>query len=109
MVILLITGEKYRCDLQSPITPCLLDPYTGQLKKKVTLSHVYNDVTSEPTITRLLLGKLSKFVCLIDAGKCFRQPPPEETVLQNGDNTAKGVLYPAVCEVELCNNCETER
>jgi hypothetical protein len=26
--------------------------YTGQFKKKVTLSHVYNEVTSEPTITR---------------------------------------------------------
>jgi hypothetical protein len=25
---------------------------TGQFKKKVTLSHVYNEVTSEPTITR---------------------------------------------------------
>jgi hypothetical protein len=24
---------------------------TGQFKKKVTLSHVYNEVTSEPTIT----------------------------------------------------------
>jgi hypothetical protein len=26
--------------------------HTGQLKKKVTLSHVYNEVTSEPKITR---------------------------------------------------------
>jgi hypothetical protein len=26
--------------------------YTGKFKKKVTLSHVYNEVTSEPTITR---------------------------------------------------------
>jgi hypothetical protein len=25
---------------------------TGQLKKEVTISHVYNEVTSEPTITR---------------------------------------------------------
>jgi hypothetical protein len=25
--------------------------YTGQFKKKVTLSHVYNEVTSEPTVT----------------------------------------------------------
>jgi hypothetical protein len=25
---------------------------TGQFRKKVTLSHVYNEVTSEPTITR---------------------------------------------------------
>jgi hypothetical protein len=23
---------------------------------------------------------------------CFRLPPPEETVMQNGDSTAKGVL-----------------
>jgi hypothetical protein len=26
--------------------------YTGQFKKKITLSHIYNEVTSEPTITR---------------------------------------------------------
>jgi hypothetical protein len=26
--------------------------YTGEFKKKATLSHVYNEVTSEPTITR---------------------------------------------------------
>jgi hypothetical protein len=26
--------------------------YTGQFKNKVTLSHVYNEATSEPTITR---------------------------------------------------------
>jgi hypothetical protein len=31
---------------------------------------------------------------VIDAGKCFGQPPPGETVLQNGDSTEKGVLYP---------------
>jgi hypothetical protein len=30
----------------------------------------------------------------MDAGKCFGPPPPGETVLQNGDSTAKGVLYP---------------
>jgi hypothetical protein len=38
---------------------------TGLFKKKVTLSHVYNEVTSGPTTTRYkqLLGKLSKFVC----------------------------------------------
>jgi hypothetical protein len=45
-----------------------------------------------------LLGKLSKF--LIDAEKCFG-PPPGETVLQNSDPTAKGVLYPVVCEDQL--------
>jgi hypothetical protein len=28
------------------------DNNTGQFKKKVTLSHVYNEVISEPTITR---------------------------------------------------------
>jgi hypothetical protein len=32
---------------------------------------------------------------VIDAGKCFGQQPPGETVLKNGDSTAKGVLYPA--------------
>jgi hypothetical protein len=26
--------------------------YTEQFKKKITLSHVYNEVTSEPKITR---------------------------------------------------------
>jgi hypothetical protein len=26
--------------------------YTGQFKKKITLSHVYNEVTCEHTITR---------------------------------------------------------
>jgi hypothetical protein len=31
---------------------------------------------------------------VIDAEKCFG-PPPGETILQNGDSTAKGVLYPA--------------
>jgi hypothetical protein len=37
---------------------------TGQLKKKVTLSHVYKEVTSEPTITRFstVVGKTLK-VC----------------------------------------------
>jgi hypothetical protein len=30
---------------------------------------------------------------VIDAGKCFGPPPPGKTVLQNGDSTAKGVLY----------------
>jgi hypothetical protein len=38
-----------------------------------------------------LLGKLSKFV--IDAGKGFGLPPPGETVMQNGNSTAKGVLF----------------
>jgi hypothetical protein len=32
---------------------------------------------------------------VIEAGKYFGPPPPGETVLQNGDSTAKGVLYPA--------------
>jgi hypothetical protein len=41
-----------------------------------------------------LLGKQSLFV--IDAGKCFGPPPLGETVLQNGDSTAEGVLYPAL-------------
>jgi hypothetical protein len=29
---------------------------------------------------------------VIDAGKCFGPPPPGETLLQNGDCTAKGIL-----------------
>jgi hypothetical protein len=32
-------------------TVSALFEYTGQFKKKVTLSHVHNEVTSEPTIT----------------------------------------------------------
>jgi hypothetical protein len=39
--------------------------YTEQFKKKVTLSHVYYEVTSEPTITRYttIVRKTAK-VCL---------------------------------------------
>jgi hypothetical protein len=44
-------------------------------------------------IQQLLGNSQSLFV--IDAGKCFGPPPPGETVLQNGDSTAEGVLYPA--------------
>jgi hypothetical protein len=51
-----------------------------------------------------LLGKLSKFVT--DAGNCFGPPPPPgETVLQNGDSTAKGVLYLAGESVTFFVNC----
>jgi hypothetical protein len=32
---------------------------------------------------------------VIDAGKYFGLLPPGDTVLQNGDSTAEGVLYPA--------------
>jgi hypothetical protein len=52
-----------------------------------------------------LIGNLSKFV--IDVGKCFALLPPRKTVLQNGDSTAKGILYPAVCKDQLCKNCTT--
>jgi hypothetical protein len=34
------------------MTWAYMEDNTGQLKKKVTFSHVYNEVTSEPTITR---------------------------------------------------------
>jgi hypothetical protein len=37
---------------------------TGQFKKKVTLSHVYNEVASEPTITRYTkIARKSLKVC----------------------------------------------
>jgi hypothetical protein len=39
---------------------------TGQFKKKVTLSHVYNEVTSEPTVTRYTVvgdSKRRAFCC----------------------------------------------
>jgi hypothetical protein len=71
--------------------------YTGQFKKKVTFSRVYNEVTSEPTIKRYTtVVRKTLIVCLyvIDAGKFFGPPPPGKTVLQNGDSTEKGVLYP---------------
>jgi hypothetical protein len=35
--------------------------YTEQFKKKVTLSHVHNEVTSEPTITRYPAGYRTPF------------------------------------------------
>jgi hypothetical protein len=38
--------------VQLLIVNIFLDLNTGQFKKKVTLPHVYNEVTSEPTITR---------------------------------------------------------
>jgi hypothetical protein len=55
--------------------------YTEQFKKKVTLSHVYNEVTSEPTITRYttMLGKLSKFVC----NSAYRTPFAVESTFCN--------------------------
>jgi hypothetical protein len=37
---------------------------TGQFKKKVTLSHVYNAVTSEPTIMRYTTVRKTLKVCL---------------------------------------------
>jgi hypothetical protein len=66
--------------------------YTGQFKKKVTLSHIYSEVTSEPTITRYtqIVTKKSQSLFVIDAGKCFGPPLPGETVLKNGDSTGKG-------------------
>jgi hypothetical protein len=70
--------------------------YTGQFKKYIKLSHVYNEVTSEPTITRFsTIVRKTQSLFVIDAGKCFGPPPPGETVLQNGDSIAKDVLYPA--------------
>jgi hypothetical protein len=39
-------------------------PNAGQFKKKVTLSHVYNEVTSEPTITRYTTVRKTFKVCL---------------------------------------------
>jgi hypothetical protein len=34
------------------LSTILFPNYTEQFKKKVTLSHIYSEVTSEPTITR---------------------------------------------------------
>jgi hypothetical protein len=56
---------------------------TWQFKKKVTLSHVYNEVTSEPTITRhtTIVRKILK-VCNW-RGKVFR------AAVAKGDGVAK--------------------
>jgi hypothetical protein len=46
--------------------------YTEQFKKKVTLSHVYNEVTGEPTITRYAtVVRKTKSLFGIDTRKCF--------------------------------------
>jgi hypothetical protein len=45
---IIINDEAKVC--LSALHDCLLN--TGQFKRKVTLSHVYNEVTSEPTIMR---------------------------------------------------------
>jgi hypothetical protein len=67
--------------------------YTGQFRKKVTLSHVYNEVTTEPTIMRYTtVVRKTQNLFVIDMVKCFRPLPPGETMLKNGDSTAKGVL-----------------
>jgi hypothetical protein len=48
--------------------------YTGQFKKKVTLSHVYNDVTNEPTITRYTtIVRKTQSLFVIEARKCYKQ------------------------------------
>jgi hypothetical protein len=58
------TTEPMNENFRIWVTPdILMKNITGQFKKKVTLSRVYNEVTSEPTITQQLLGKLSKFIC----------------------------------------------
>jgi hypothetical protein len=47
--------------------------YTGQLKKKVTLSHLYNEVTSEPTITRyasIVRKTLIVLICYLMNTQC---------------------------------------
>jgi hypothetical protein len=64
----------------------------GQFRKKVTLSHVQNEVTSEPIIMRYtaIVRKTLKSLFVIDAGKCFWPPPTGETVLQKGDTVSPG-------------------
>jgi hypothetical protein len=53
-----IVKSQFICPLDPNIKMCnkyrKLDflLYTGQFKNKVTLSRIYNEVTSEPTITR---------------------------------------------------------
>jgi hypothetical protein len=47
--------------------------YTGQFKKKVTLPHVYNEVTSEPTITRcasIVRKALKVSLCYLKNTQC---------------------------------------
>jgi hypothetical protein len=47
---------------------CIVHAYTGKFKKKETLSHVYNEVTSEPTITRyasIVRKALKALICYL--------------------------------------------
>jgi hypothetical protein len=51
----------------------LYHTYTGQFKKKVTFSHVYNEVTSEPTITRyasIVRKALKVLTCYLTNTQC---------------------------------------
>jgi hypothetical protein len=67
-------------------------PYTEQLKKKVTLSHVHNEVTSEPTITRYTTVRKTR-------GKMFR------VAAARVDRVAKWGLRrkKAFCILPFCN------
>jgi hypothetical protein len=77
---------------------------TGQLKKKVTLSHVYNEATSEPAITRFstIVRKTLK-VCNW-RGKVFRAAAAREDCVKkwrlhskrsSGYRTPFAKLFPA--------------
>jgi hypothetical protein len=57
MVLIFVDSlRKYECGSDLAIFPVLAifpkSIYTVQFKKKVALLHVYNEVTSEPTVTR---------------------------------------------------------
>jgi hypothetical protein len=56
---------------------------TGQLKNKVTHSHVYNEVTSEPTITRYITFVRKTLELCNWRGKVFR------AAVARGDRVAK--------------------
>jgi hypothetical protein len=81
--------------------------YAGQFKKKVTLSHVNSEVTSEPTITPYTTIVRKTLKDCNWRGKAFR------AVAARRDHVAKWRLHSkrrsSSCSLrrQLCNNCAT--
>jgi hypothetical protein len=69
--------------------------YTGQFKKNVTLSHIYNNVTSEPTITRYasIVRKALKVLLCCLAGTQYGNPVSHNT--RQSDSPFLSRLFPA--------------
>jgi hypothetical protein len=68
---------------------------TGQFKKKVTLSHVYNEITSEPTVTRYAsIGRkaLKVLICYLTNTQCGN---PVSHGTRQSDSPFLSRLFPA--------------